>query len=66
MLFFEKGWAYYIGNHACLAKMALFVAVALLSIYPTVRFLSWRGAVKQGQAAIVDAAKMRRMRTIIH
>lgn len=39
---FEKGAAYYFHNWAFLAKLALFLLVALLSIYPTVKFLSWR------------------------
>src|SRR4051794_6910321 len=41
----EKGAAYYFHNHAFLTKFALFVFVALLSIVPTVEFLSWRRAV---------------------
>jgi putative membrane protein len=42
VFYFEKGAAYYFGNPWFLAKLGLFVAVALLSIYPTVSFLSWR------------------------
>jgi putative membrane protein len=42
VFYFEKGAAFYFQNGAFIAKMALFVAVALLSIYPTVKFLSWR------------------------
>jgi putative membrane protein len=42
VFYFEKGGAYYFGNPYFLAKLAAFVAVALLSIYPTVAFASWR------------------------
>ncbi|HSA90405.1 MAG TPA: DUF2214 family protein [Burkholderiales bacterium] len=42
VFYFEKGAAYYFANGAFIAKLALFVLVALLSIYPTVKFLSWR------------------------
>jgi putative membrane protein len=42
VFYFEKGAAFYMNNAAFVAKMALFVAVALLSIYPTAKFLSWR------------------------
>jgi putative membrane protein len=42
VFYFEKGAQYYLGNPFFLAKLALFVAVALLSIYPTVSFISWR------------------------
>ena len=40
--------------------------VALVSIYPTLRFLSWRSSVRRGEAPDVDAATLGRMRTIIH
>lgn len=42
VFYFEKGAAYYFGNPWFLAKLALFIAIALLSIYPTVSFASWR------------------------
>ncbi len=42
VFYFEKGGAYYFGNPYFLVKLAAFVAVALLSIYPTVAFMSWR------------------------
>ena len=37
-----------------------------MSIIPTIAFLSWRKAVKQGQVPSVDARKMRSLRSIIH
>jgi putative membrane protein len=42
VFYFEKGAAYYFANSAFIVKLSLFVLVALLSIYPTVKFLSWR------------------------
>jgi putative membrane protein len=42
VFYFEKGGAYYFGNPYFLVKLAAFVAVALLSIYPTLAFMSWR------------------------
>jgi putative membrane protein len=38
----------------------------LLSIYPTMQFLSWRAAVKEGRAPAVPGDKVRRIRSIIH
>ena len=38
VFFFDKGAAYYFGNLFFLAKLATFIAVGLLSIYPTVMF----------------------------
>ncbi len=42
VFYFEKGAAFYFSNGAFIAKLVVFVAVALLSIYPTIRFLRWR------------------------
>jgi len=36
-----RGWEFYIYNWLFWAKMAAFAAVGLLSIVPTMRFLSW-------------------------
>ncbi|TIW05750.1 MAG: DUF2214 family protein, partial [Mesorhizobium sp.] len=36
-----KGWEFYVYNWVFWAKMAAFVTVGLLSIIPTVRFVSW-------------------------
>lgn len=62
----EKGADYYFGNGPFLLKLSLFIAVGLLSIYPTMRFLRWRKALRQGQEPIVDEDTRRRMRMIIH
>ena len=42
VFYFEKGAAFYFSNAAFIAKLVCFGAVALLSIYPTVKFLRWR------------------------
>jgi putative membrane protein len=63
---FGKGAAYYFHSWPFIAKLSLFVLVALLSIYPTVTFLSWRKALKQGQAPSVEPGKLRRLRMLIH
>jgi putative membrane protein len=39
---FDKGADYYFHSIPFIGKLSLFVVVALLSIYPTVQFLSWR------------------------
>jgi len=63
---FEKGAAYYFHIHAFLAKLSLFIVVGLLSIIPTMEFLSWRGALKAGQVPVVAAKKLRLVTAIIH
>jgi putative membrane protein len=42
VFYFEKGSAFYFNNAAFIAKLALFLAVALASVYPTLKFLAWR------------------------
>jgi putative membrane protein len=59
VFFFEKGADYYFHNHAFLTKLSLFILVALLSIIPTVEFLSWRGALKAGQVPTIGAKKLK-------
>jgi putative membrane protein len=62
----EKGAAYYFHSHAFLAKFALFIIVALLSIVPTLEFLSWRKATKAGETPVAAAGKLKRVRMILH
>jgi len=66
VFFFEKGAAYYGHSVPFIIKMACFAAVGLLSIYPTLEFLSWRSALKQGQVPILSEQKLRRIRSIMH
>ena len=58
VFYFEKGAAYYFHNAAFIAKLALFILVALLSIYPTVKFLGWRKA--------LDATAVPAIRRVLH
>jgi len=66
VFWFEKGAAYYFHNHAFLTKFGLFIIVALLSLIPTFEFLSWRKAVKAGEVPVVAAARLKRVRMIVH
>lgn len=66
VFFFEKGAEYYFSNAAFMAKLALFVVIGLVSIYPTVEFLSWRRPLREGQVPTVTALKLQRMRTVVH
>jgi len=66
VFFFEKGPHYYLHSAPFIAKVSFFALVALLSIYPTVVFASWRPAVKLGQPPRADARKIRRIRSLIH
>jgi putative membrane protein len=66
VFFFEKGATYYFHNWAFLAKLSLFIIVALLSIIPTREFLAWRHAVKQGQVPVVTPERKRAVGLILH
>ena len=44
----EKGTDYYLGSHWFLGKMALFVIVFLLEIYPMITLIRWRRSLKKG------------------
>jgi putative membrane protein len=63
---FEKGASYYFHSHAFLTKFLLFIVIGLLSIIPTMEFLSWRGALKAGQVPAVGAKKLRLVTVVIH
>jgi putative membrane protein len=66
VIYFEKGFDYYIHSVPFIAKFALFAVIGLLSIYPTLRFMSWRPAVKQGKVPAVDADTLRKLRNVLH
>jgi len=62
----EKGADYYFHSGPFIAKLALFIVVGLLSIMPTVQFLGWRKALKDGRLPELDDGKRRRLRMVIH
>ena len=66
VMYFEKGADYYLHSSPFIAKISLFVIIALLSIYPTIEFLSWLKPVGQGQLPVVSEQKRRLLRAIIH
>jgi len=64
--YFEKGAAYYLHSAPFIAKISLFVIIALLSIYPTIEFLTWLKPVGQRQLPVLSERKRRLLRAIIH
>jgi putative membrane protein len=66
VFFFEKGPDYYWHSHAFLTKFSLFVVMALVSIIPTVEFLSWGNALKAGQVPAISAKKLKLVTAVIH
>lgn len=62
VFYFEKGASYYWHDAFFLMKFGAFIAAGLISIYPTLIFLSWKGVVKAGQAPQVAEAVTARVR----
>src|SRR5262249_18337333 len=52
--------------HAFMTKFSVFIAVALLSVVPTLEFLSWRKELRAGKLPSPTAEKLRFIRKIIH
>jgi putative membrane protein len=66
VFFFEKGASYYFHSYAFLTKLSLFIVIGLLSIIPTMEFLSWRGALTAEQVPAIGAGKLRLVTAVIH
>ena len=66
VFYFEKGAAYYFHSVPFIAKLSLFAAIGLLSIYPTRQFLLWRPALRQGVAPMLEPGRWHTLRRVIH
>ena len=66
VFYFEKGASYYFHSWPFLAKLVLFLAVGLLSIPPTMEFLSWSRTLRQGQPPAVSEERRRWLRRFMH
>lgn len=66
VMYFDKGADYYLDNVFFWAKMGLFIAVGLLSIYPTTRFAAWNKRATSDPHATPPADEIKRTRLIIH
>ena len=62
----EKGPAYYFHSVPFIVKIAAFAVVGLISIYPTVQFLSWRKALREQQVPVVGEEQRRKIRLVLH
>jgi putative membrane protein len=60
VFYFEKGAAYYFHSAPFIAKLALFIVVGVLSVYPTMTFRRWR------RGAAATEASLRNVRTVVH
>ncbi|MEO5758538.1 MAG: DUF2214 family protein [Mesorhizobium sp.] len=60
-----KGWEFYVHNWVFWAKMIAFGIVGLLSIQPTIRFISWNRQARANPSFLVPAAELASVKTFI-
>jgi putative membrane protein len=65
VFYFEKGAAFYAQNWFFWTKMFGFALTGLLSLYPTLRFLSWRKFVAEGRVPEITDQEVARIRLIL-
>lgn len=66
VFFGAKGYEYYFSSHSFWAKILAFVAIALLSIYPTLKILAWRRRAAADPDFVPPAAEIAKARRILH
>ena len=66
VFFGAKGYEYYFSSHSFWAKIAAFVAIALLSIYPTIKILAWRRQAARDPAFVPPPGEIAAARRIMH
>jgi putative membrane protein len=62
VVWFGKGAAFYLHNPVFYIKIALFLAVGLISIAPTLQFLRWRHSLNSGAANVIADYQVIRVR----
>jgi putative membrane protein len=65
VFYYEKGAPFYAQNWFFWTKMLGFGLAALLSIYPTIRFVSWRRFFARNQAPEMSEQEFKRIKLIL-
>ena len=65
LVFGAKGAEFYLSSWPVYVKIGLFVAVAVISVIPTLRFIDWRRQLEHDAAWRVPPADQRRMRRLV-
>jgi putative membrane protein len=63
---FEKGWAFYTASPFFYGKLALFVLLGVISIYPTIRFIKWRTQMRRGTGPVLSAREYKLIMVSLH
>lgn len=65
VFFFEKGANFYAANLMFWIKMAVFVIVGLLSVYPTIRYVKWNSTLAENKPPIIPDAEYKNIRLLL-
>ena len=65
VVWFGKGAAFYLHNPVFYIKLALFLAVGLISIPPTLQYLRWMRSLESGATNVVADYQVLRVRRLI-
>lgn len=65
LVWFARGTAFYLHNPVFYIKLALFLAVGLISISPTRQYLAWMRGLKSGGPVVVADYEVLRVRRAI-
>lgn len=60
-----KGWGFYSHNAVFYIKIALFVALGLISIPPTLQFQRWVRALRAGEGRVLNSAQIAATRNFL-
>ncbi len=66
VFFFEKGSDYYFDNTFFLIKLAVFIIVGLMTIYPTVTYIRWNKEINQGVAPTFSESDSAKLKKFLH
>lgn len=65
LVWFGKGAGFYLHNPVFYIKLALFVAIGLISVPPTLQYLRWRRMLKTGAGAVAVEFEVLRARRYV-
>lgn len=60
-----KGWAFYSHNPLFYIKVALFVAIGLISVPPTLQIQRWARALRAGEGRVLNGAQISATRNFL-
>ncbi len=64
VVYFEKGFAYYVHSAPFLAKLGFYGLASVLSAIPTLEMIRWRAPLKKGLLPVVSANKLSALRAV--